>query len=70
MRFDDRILHTAQLAMVLLTAMVLIIFAHNWLPPNIVFTSLVAGAGSIVGSRIAANGYIAANSNDKGDSEK
>lgn len=53
----DKVLHTVQLAMILLTAVLLIVFAHAYISPEIVFTSLVAGIGGIVGSRIASNGY-------------
>ncbi len=54
---SDKILHTIQLAMVLGTAVVLIIFAHAEISPDIVFTSMIAGIGGLVGSRIASNGY-------------
>jgi len=56
----DKILHTVQLAMVLIVAVVLILCAHSYVAPDIVFTSLVAGVGGLVGSRIASNGYTAA----------
>ena len=59
MRIDDKLLHTIQLAMVLIVAVVLILFAHEWVAPDVVFTSLVAGVGGLVGSRIASNGYMA-----------
>lgn len=55
---SDKVLHTVQLAMVLITAILLIIFAHGYLAPDLIFTSLVAGVGGIVGTRIAANGYV------------
>jgi len=57
---NDKILHTIQLAMVLIVAVVLILCAHSYVAPDIVFTSLVAGVGGLVGSRIASNGYSAA----------
>lgn len=50
-------LHTIQLGMILVTATVLILFAHSWLAPDLVFSSMVAGLAGIVGSRIASNGY-------------
>ena len=54
---NDKVLHTVQLAMVLIVAVVLILFAHSYVAPDIVFTTLVAGVGGLVGSRIASNGY-------------
>lgn len=54
---NDKILHTVQLGMVLLVAVVLILVGHAYVAPDIVFTSLVAGVGGLVGSRIASNGY-------------
>lgn len=56
---NDKVLHTIQLAMVLLVAVVLILVGHAYVAPDIVFTSLVAGVGGLVGSRIASNGYTA-----------
>lgn len=53
----DKILHTIQLFFILATAIMLIIFAHQWLPPEEVFVGMVAGLAGIVGSRIASNGY-------------
>jgi len=53
----EKLLHTVQLAMILATAIVLIVFAHQYISPVVVFTSLVAGVGGIVGARIANNGY-------------
>jgi len=57
---NDKILHTVQLGMVLIVAVVLILCAHSYVAPDIVFTSLVAGVGGLVGSRIASNGYTSA----------
>lgn len=54
---NDKILHTIQLFMILVTAVVLILYAHTWLPSDLVFTSMIAGLAGIVGSRIASNGY-------------
>lgn len=56
-RVSDKSIHTIQLGMILLTALVLIIVCHDWISPNIVFTSMVAGISGIVGARIASNGY-------------
>ena len=61
----DKVLHTVQLAMILTTARLLIIFAHQYIQPEIVFTSLVAGIGGIVGSRIASNGYTSDKKEEK-----
>ena len=56
-RVSDKAIHTIQLAMILLTACMLILFAHAWINPDVVFTSMVAGISGIVGARIASNGY-------------
>ena len=54
---SDKGLHTIWLGMILATALLLILFAHTWLNPEMVFTSMVAGLAGIVGARLAANGY-------------
>ena len=53
----DKILHVIMLGMVLITAVVLILFAHSYLSPDLIFTSMIAGTSGIVGARIASNGY-------------
>ncbi len=58
MKLDDRLIHTIQLFAILATGCILIIFAHDFVSPVVVFSSLIAGLGSIVGSRIASNGYL------------
>lgn len=55
---NDKFIHSIQLLMVLATAILLIIFANKVISPDLVFTSLVAGVGGLVGSRIASNGYV------------
>ncbi len=54
----DKILHIVMLGMVLTVGVVLILFAHQYVQPDVVFASLIAGTGTLVGARIAANGYI------------
>lgn len=54
---DDKLVHTLQLFIVLATAVCLIIFAHQYIDPLAVFTSMISGIGGIVGARIASNGY-------------
>lgn len=41
----------------LAAAIILIIFAHSYVEPQLVFTSMIAGLSGIVGTRIASNGY-------------
>ena len=57
----DKILHVIMLGMVLITAVVLILFAHSYLSPDLIFTSMIAGTSGIVGARIASNGYVSTN---------
>lgn len=62
---NDRTAHTIQLYGILVTAVVLIIFAHTWLAPDLVFTSMIAGLSGIIGSRIASNGYRSGGESEK-----
>ena len=54
---NAQILHTIQLAMVLVSAILLIVFCHQWVNPDTVFVAMVSSVAGIVGSRIAANNY-------------
>jgi len=54
---NDKTLHVIMLGMMLLAAVILIIFAHQWLSPDVVFSSMIAGLSGMVGARIASNGY-------------
>ncbi len=56
-RMGDKILHTVWLAMLLVAALILILFAHAWLSPELVYTGMISGLASIVAMRLAANGY-------------
>ena len=56
-QLNDKYLHVLQLFAILATGVILIIFAHQWISPDVVFTSMVAGLGGTIGTRIAANGY-------------
>ena len=53
----QQIVHMLQLAMILLTGLILIIFAHQWIPPDVVYTSTIASVAGVIGARIAQNGY-------------
>ncbi len=46
-----------QLAMILTTGLLLILFAHQWIPPDVVYTSTIASVAGVIGARIAQNGY-------------
>lgn len=47
-----------QFISLLIAGVVLILFAHQYIPPEIVFTATIASLAGIVGARIASNGYV------------
>lgn len=56
-RMNEKVLHTIWLALILVTALILILYAHAFINPDVVFTSMIAGVGGIVATRLANNGY-------------
>lgn len=56
---SDRVIHMIQFLALLTAGTILILFGHDYVPPLVVFTSLIASTASLVGARIVANGYIA-----------
>lgn len=54
---NDKMLHTIQFIVLIVVATILILFGHNYLSPELVFTSIIAGLAGIIGSRIANNNY-------------
>jgi hypothetical protein len=54
---SDKVIHMIQFFGLLTTGLVLILFGHQWISPDLVFTSMIAGTASVMGSRIVANGY-------------
>lgn len=54
---SDRVIHMIQFFGLLVTGVILIVFAHQWIPADVVFSSMIASSASIVGARIVANGY-------------
>lgn len=53
----DKILHTIWLALILITALILILFGHAYIPAETVYVGMISGLSGIVGARLAANGY-------------
>lgn len=54
---SDKVIHLIQLIAILATSVVLILFAHQWIPPDVVYTGMIAGISGTIGSRIAGNNY-------------
>ncbi len=54
---SQQIVHMTQLAMILAAGLILILFAHQYIPPEVVYTSTIASVAGVIGARIAQNGY-------------
>lgn len=53
----DKVVHLIQLVLILATSVILILFAHQWIPPDVVYTGMISGISGVIGSRIAGNNY-------------
>lgn len=53
----DKVVHAFMFFALLVCAFLLILFCHEWLPPDMVFTGMLSGLAGVIGTRITANGY-------------
>lgn len=57
---DDRMIHLIQFLTLIVGGIVLILFGHEFISPDLVFTAMIASSAGVVGTRIAQNGYARA----------
>jgi len=54
---SSQVIHMLQLCMILVAGVILILFGHAFIPPEVVYTSTIASVAGVIGARIAQNGY-------------
>jgi uncharacterized membrane protein len=54
---NDHVLHALLVGLLLTIGTILIIFAHQWISPEVVFSTIIAGLAGIIGGRLVSNNY-------------